>query len=159
EQMAVLNTNTRYLHDLLTQFAEELCATLPAPLSVCYFLNSASEANELAVRLARAHTGRRDMIVLETAYHGNTSTLIDLSPYKHAGPGGTGAPAWVHTAPVPDVYRGVYKGGPKAGEQYAGHVREIIERLGGDGPGLAGFLAETCPSVAGQVLPPDGYLA
>src|SRR5262249_37352521 len=60
EQMTVLNTNTRYLHDLINRYAEELCATLPAPLSVCYFLNSASEANELALRLARAHTRRRD---------------------------------------------------------------------------------------------------
>lgn len=160
EQMAVLNTNTRYLHDLLNQFADHLCATLPAPLSACYFLNSASEANELAVRLARAHTGRRGMVVLEAAYHGNTSTLIDLSPYKHAGPGGTGAPAWVQTAPIPDVYRGPYKrDDPKAGEKYAGHVRESIERLNRDGHGLAGFLAETCPSVGGQILPPEGYLA
>jgi len=66
--MGVLNTNTRYLHALVNEYAERLCATLPAPLSVCYFLNSASEANELAIRLARAHTGRRDMIVLESAY-------------------------------------------------------------------------------------------
>src|SRR5207302_7835455 len=77
QQMAVLNTNTRYLHDLVNRFAEELCRTLPEPLGVCYFLSSASEANELAIRLARAHTRRRDMIVLEAAYHGNTSTLID----------------------------------------------------------------------------------
>ncbi len=80
-----------------------------ATLDVCYFVNSASEANELALRLARAYTGARDMIVLEAAYHGNTSSLIDISPYKHAGPGGAGAPDWVHVAPLPDVYRGAFR--------------------------------------------------
>ena len=100
--MAILNTNTRYLSDRLTEYAERLVATFPSPLRVCYILNSASEANELALRLTRARTGRRDMIVLEAAYHGNTTSLIDLSPYKHLGPGGTGTPDWVHVAPMPD---------------------------------------------------------
>ena len=98
EQMLVLNTNTRYLHDKLAMFAERLAATLPSPLRVCYFVNSGSEANELALRLARAHTRRRDVIVLDAAYHGNTTTLVDISPYKFNGPGGEGAPPWVHVA-------------------------------------------------------------
>ncbi len=89
-QIALLNTNTRYLHDTITRYAERLVSKLPAPLKVCYFLNSASEANELALRLARAHTHRQDIIVLEHAYHGNTTTLIDISPYKFDGPGGGG---------------------------------------------------------------------
>ena len=101
QQMALLNTNTRYLSDLIIRFAERLTATLPDSLSVCYFVNSGSEANELALRLARAHTKARDLIVLEHAYHGNTTTLIDISPYKHDGPGGDGPPAWVHKAPLP----------------------------------------------------------
>ncbi|MCI0388371.1 MAG: aminotransferase class III-fold pyridoxal phosphate-dependent enzyme [Acidobacteria bacterium] len=160
EQMAVLNTNTRYLHDLLNRYAERLCATLPERLNVCFFVNSASEANELALRLARAHTGQRDMIVLEAAYHGHTNTLIDISPYKHDGPGGSGAPSWVHTAPVPDVYRGPCKrDDPKAGEKYAQDVLEIIERLRERGTGICGYIAETCPSVGGQIFFPDGYLA
>ena len=160
EQMGVLNTNTRYLHDLVNRFAEELCATLPGPLSVCFFLNSASEANELALRLARTHTRRRDTVVLESAYHGHTNALIDISPYKHAGPGGSGAPDWVHAAPIPDVYRGIHKqNDPQAGENYALAVRDIIERLQGKGVAPAAFIAETCPSVGGQILPPPGYLA
>lgn len=158
EQMAVLNTNTRYPHDLVNVYAEELCATLPPALSVCFFLNSASEANELALRLARTHTRRRDTIVLESAYHGHTNALIDISPYKHAGPGGAGAPAWVHAAPIPDLYRSLHKrDDPRAAEKYALCVRDIIERLRGDGIGLAAFIAETCPSVGGQILPPPGY--
>ncbi|MEO6877997.1 MAG: aminotransferase class III-fold pyridoxal phosphate-dependent enzyme, partial [Gemmatimonadaceae bacterium] len=100
-QMRVLNTNTRYLNDRLAEYADRLLATLPPELDVCYFVNSASEANELALRLTRAYTGRRDMIVLDAAYHGNTTSLIDISPYKHAGPGGSGAPDWVHVAPLP----------------------------------------------------------
>jgi len=159
-QMSALNTNTRYLHGLINQYAAALCATLPDPLSVCFFVNSGSEANELALRLARAHTRRRDMIVLEAAYHGHTNTLIDISPYKHDGPGGTGAPSWVHTVPIPDLYRGPYRrDDPRAGAKYARHVVEIIERLRESRVGLAGFIAESAPSVGGQIFFPEGYLA
>ena len=155
----MLNTNTRYLHDFINRYAERLSALLPDPLSVCFFVNSASEANELALRLVRAPTGQRDMIVLEAAYHGHTTSLIDISPYKHAGPGGSGAPDWVHVAPIPDVYRGAYKAGdPQAGEKYAGHVAEIIADLRRRGRGPGGFIAESLPSVGGQIVFPPGYL-
>ena len=160
EQLGVLNTNTRYLHDSVNRLAERICATLPAQLSVCWFVNSGSEANELALRLARAHTGRRDMIVLAAAYHGNTTTLIDISPYKHAGPGGRGAPDWVHTVPIPDVYRGVHKASdPRAGANYAAYVHEITRLLAERGTALAGYIAESLPSVGGQIVFPRGYLA
>ena len=92
EQMARLNTNTRYLHDLLVTYARRLAATLPDPLNVVFLVNSGSEANDLALRLARAHTGARDVLVLEHAYHGNLSSLIEISPYKFDGPGGSGRP-------------------------------------------------------------------
>jgi 4-aminobutyrate aminotransferase-like enzyme len=133
---------------------------MPAPLRVCYFVNSGSEANELALRLARAYTGQRDTIVLESAYHGNTTSLIDISPYKHGGPGGTGAPPWVHTVPIADVYRGPYKADdPQAGARYAQYVQEIAQALRRKGVGLAAYIAETCPSVGGQILFPAGYLS
>jgi 4-aminobutyrate aminotransferase-like enzyme/Ser/Thr protein kinase RdoA (MazF antagonist) len=158
-QLNILNTNTRYLHDTINRYAESLCATLPAPLRVCFFLNSASEGNELALRLARAYTGQRDMIVLEAAYHGHTTSLIDISPYKHDGPGGQGAPAWVHAAPLADVYRGPYKADdPQAGFKYAGHVQDVIDLLHKQGRAPAGFIAESCPSVGGQIFFPQGYL-
>jgi murein DD-endopeptidase MepM/ murein hydrolase activator NlpD len=99
EQLALLNTNTRYLHDNVNRYAERLTRKLPEPLRVCFFVNSGSEANELALRLARAHTGREDIIVLEHAYHGHTNTLIDISPYKFNGPGGRGKKPWAHVAP------------------------------------------------------------
>ncbi len=160
EQMALLNTNTRYLHDLINQFAEQLCATLPAPLRVCFFVNSGSEANELALRLARAYTRQHDLIVLESAYHGNTTTLIDISPYKHNGPGGEGPPDWVHAVPIPDVYRGAYKrDDPQAGTKYARYVADTIERLRDSGRKPAGYVAESLPSVGGQIVFPEGYLS
>ena len=143
QQMELLNTNTRYLSDLILQFAEKVTATLPDPLSVCFFVNSGSEANELAVRLARAHTKACEMIVLNHAYHGNTTTLIDLSPYKHDGPGGEGAPSWVHKLPLP------------TSEDDAQHAVDIVEQIG---LRPCGFIAESLPSVAGQIVLPDGYL-
>lgn len=100
------------------------------------------------------------MIVLETAYHGHTTSLIDISPYKHGGPGGQGAPDWVHTAPLPDVYRGPYKADDvQAGSKYAQHVEALIAQVQAAGRGLAGFIAESLPSVGGQIVLPPGYLA
>jgi 4-aminobutyrate aminotransferase-like enzyme len=159
EQMALLNTNTRYLHDNLVRYAERLTALMPAPLRVCYVLNSASEANELALRLARAHTGREDMIVLESAYHGHTTGLIDISPYKFDGPGGRGRKPWVHVAPLPDDYRGPFRrDDPEAGRKYAAAVGRLAAEAKARG-GLAAFIAETLPSVGGQIVLPRGYLA
>lgn len=157
EQMRTLNTNTRYLSDRFNEYAEALLATLPAELDTCFILNSASEANELALRLARAATGRKDTLVTESAYHGHTTTLIDLSPYKHDGPGGEGAPGWVHTVPVPDPYRGRHRG-PDTGSVYAKSVRNAIARLEEVGKKPAAFIAETYPSVGGQIITPKGYL-
>jgi 4-aminobutyrate aminotransferase-like enzyme len=160
EQLALLNTNTRYLHDTILRYAERLTRRLPEPLRVCYFVNSGSEANELALRLARARTGGGDVIVLEHAYHGHTTTLVDVSPHKFLGPGGGGRKEWVHVAPLPDTYRGLYRrGDPQAGPKYARHVGALVDRLQAEGRGLAAFLAESLPSVAGQVVFPPGYLA
>ncbi|MGH7615813.1 MAG: aminotransferase class III-fold pyridoxal phosphate-dependent enzyme, partial [Gemmatimonadaceae bacterium] len=158
-QMRVLNTNTRYLNDLLVEYAKRLLGTMPEPLDVCYFVNSASEANELALRLARAYTAGTDVIVLDAAYHGNTTSLIDMSPYKHGGPGGMGAPPWVHVASLPDDYRGPHKrGDPEAGERYAMEVAALTNVIVSRGRRLAAFFAETCPSVGGQLILPKGYL-
>jgi 4-aminobutyrate aminotransferase-like enzyme/Ser/Thr protein kinase RdoA (MazF antagonist) len=158
-QMAVLNTNTRYLHENLVEFADRLCSTLPEPLRVCYFVNSGSEANELALRMARAHTKAKDMIVLEAAYHGNTSTLIEISPYKFDGPGGSGAPPYVHKAKLPDVYRGQFKkNDPQAAKKYADEIAEQIDRIRKEGSKFCGFICESVLSCAGQVVLPDHYL-
>jgi 4-aminobutyrate aminotransferase-like enzyme len=128
-------------------------------LQVCFFLNSGSEANELALRLARTYTRSEDVIVLEHAYHGHTNALVDISPYKFNGPGGAGRKPWVHVAPLADDYRGLYRRGePRVGTKYAGHVGEICEVLQTRGSRPT-FIAETLPSVGGQIVFPQNYLA
>jgi 4-aminobutyrate aminotransferase-like enzyme/Ser/Thr protein kinase RdoA (MazF antagonist) len=160
DQVALLNTNTRYLHDNVNSYADRLTQLLPEPLRVCFFVNSGSEANELALRLARAHTGREDVIVLEYAYHGHTNALIDISPYKFAGPGGGGRKPWVHVAPIADDYRGPYRrDDADAGEKYARSVAEIIDDMRKERRDVAAFIAESLPSIAGQIVFPPGYLA
>lgn len=158
QQMAALNTNTRYLHEAMLDYADRLTATLPEPLRVCYFVNSGSEANELAIRMARAYSGERDMIVVDAGYHGNTTTLVDVSPYKFKGPGGQGAPPWVHVVPMPDTYRGTFRD-EGAGLKYAQAVREAVRRIRQAGRRPAAFLGESILSCGGQVPLPDGYLA
>jgi 4-aminobutyrate aminotransferase-like enzyme/Ser/Thr protein kinase RdoA (MazF antagonist) len=160
EQLALLNTNTRYLHDNAVRYAERLTALLPEPLRVCYFLSSGSEANELALRLARSRTGREDVLVLEHAYHGNTARLVDVSPYKFDGPGGGGRKPFVHVVPLPDDYRGAHRrSDPERGAKYARAVGDVVASLRALGAGACAFLAETLPSVGGQVVLPPGYLA
>ena len=157
EQIAVLNTNTRYLHDSLTEYARRLAATLPDPLGVCFFVCSGSEANELALRMARTHTGRQGMVVLEGGYHGNTSSLVQLSSYKFDGPGGVGPPPWVASVPMPDGYRGRYRSSdPDCGARYAEEVGRAVEALGGR---PAGFLFESILSCGGQIVLPEGFLS
>ena len=159
EQIALLNTNTRYLHDNVNRYAEQLTRRMPEPLRVCYFVNSGSEANELALRLARAHTGREDIIVLEHAYHGHTNTLIDISPYKFDGRGGRGRKPWVHVASIPDDYRGPYRReDPAAGSKYAKRVADVLQNAHAQGRSVAAYIAETLPSVAGQIVFPPRYL-
>lgn len=159
EQIALLNTNTRYLHENAVCYAERLAKLLPEPLRVCYFVNSGSEANELALRMARAHTGRKDVIVLDHAYHGHTNALIDISPYKFNGPGGSGRRPWVHVAPMPDDYRGPYRRGEaEVGAKYAQGVAQVLKDVSAQGRSVATFVAETLPSVAGQIVLPAGYL-
>ncbi len=158
-QMALLNTNTRYLHDRLTAYAERICSLLPEPLRVCYFVNSGSEANELALRLARARTGGRQTIVVDAGYHGNTTGLIDISPYKFNGPGGQGAPDHVFVVPTPDPYRGLYRGpGPATGEKYAARVAAAAHDVARRRLGAPTFIAESILSCAGQIVLPEGYL-
>lgn len=156
-QMGVLNTNTRYLHPHIVRLAERLAATLPDPLGVCFFVCSGSEANELALRLARAHTGGTDVVVVEGAYHGNTGALVDLSPYKFRGPGGKGAPPYVHVVPMPDAYRGRYRKGA-LGPRYAAHLDEALAAIRARGARPAAFFCESLLSCAGQIVLPEGYL-
>src|SRR5690606_28342405 len=143
-QMEVLNTNTRYLHDAILEYARRLSAALPPELSVFYFVNSGSEANDLALRLARTATERQDVITLDVAYHGHTQSLIEVSPYKHDGPGGKGRPPFVQKVIMPDPYRGPYLGYSAAsGKAFAGHVEKAVQQVEADGRGVAAFICES----------------
>jgi len=157
KQISLLNTNTRYLHDYLVQYARRLTELMPDSLSVCYIVNSGSEANELALRLAQTHTHQKDCIVADNAYHGNTSALIELSPYKFDGPGGSGAAPHIHKVIMPDTYRGPHKGA-QAGEKYALHVKEVVANIQKNNRGIAAFFCESLPGCAGQIILPKGYL-
>ncbi|WP_448566310.1 aminotransferase class III-fold pyridoxal phosphate-dependent enzyme [Thalassotalea ganghwensis] len=156
-QMALLNTNTRYLHDNIVNYSEKLLATLPQELSVCMLVNSGSEANELAFRLAKNYTGSKQLLTVEGAYHGNTNACIEASPYKFDGPGGQGAPDYVHKVSLPDPYRGKYQGASSA-RQYADDVASVIEKVHQRGEKIGAFICESLQGVAGQIIMPKGYL-
>lgn len=159
KQSRILNTNTRYLKPLLAEYAKRLADSFPDPLEVCFFVNSGSEANELALRLARTHTGRQDVIVLEDAYHGNTGRLIEMSPYKCEGPGGQGLAKWAHKVTRPDPFRGARRGmDPQTGKAYAEYVLKCLDSLRAENRLPALFICESIMGCAGQIVFPDGYL-
>jgi 4-aminobutyrate aminotransferase-like enzyme/Ser/Thr protein kinase RdoA (MazF antagonist) len=159
-QLAKLNTNTRYLHDNIVNYSNKLLATMPEELSVCMLVNSGSEANELAFRLAQCFSHSKELLVVDGAYHGNTSACIDASPYKFDGPGGQGAPAHVHKVMLPDPYRGEFQGNSTASANaYAHSVTEVLCKLEREGKKPSAFICESLQGVAGQIIMPDGYLA
>lgn len=159
KQIATLNTNSRYLHDNIVEYAKRLTAKLPASLSVCYFTNSGSEANDLAVRMSRNFTRQEDIIVLDHAYHGTSTLAMQMSPYKFDSKGGFGQMPWIHKAMNPDIYRGPYKcSDADAGKKYAADVQRIIDELKKENKAPAVFICETLLGVGGQIPLPPNYL-
>ena len=159
KQMGRINSNTRYLHPAQTAFAKKILSKLPSNLDTCFFVNSGSEANELALRLVRAHTGLKGIVTLNHGYHGNTTGAVDISAYKFNAREGVRQADWVELIELPDDYRGQFKrNDEKRAEKFGDLVKPAISNLISKQIGLAGFIAETFPSVAGQIIPPDGYL-
>lgn len=158
EQMALINTNSRYLHDNINALAQELLETLPPELSVLHFMNSGSEANELAIRMVKAVTGERDIIASEIGYHGNTNMTIDISSYKFDGEGGQGAPEHTHIFPLPDAFRGKYRG-ENTGDRYAEEIQLQIDTIYERGRGVGALIVEPIISCGGQIELPEGFLA
>jgi len=151
------HTTTIYLHPTIAEYAQALTAKLPDDLSVCYFVNSGSEANDLAILMARLHTGNYDLIALRNAYHGGGASTMGLtaeSTWKYNYAHGFG----VHHARNPDTYRGPWgRDDPGAGRKYAEDVEDLILTAT---PGrVAGFFAESIQGVGGTVVYPEGYLA
>ena len=158
-QASLLNTNTRYLHEHIIAYAEALTRTLPTPLTVAAFTCSGSEANDLALRMARRYTGAQGVVALDWAYHGHLTSLIEVSPYKYKRRGGSGRPPTTGEAALPDPYRAPADWPPgEVAARYAATVSAAALQLAEAGHAPAAFIAESLPSTAGQVVLPEGYL-
>ena len=159
KQNKILNTNTRYLHESIINYAQNICATLPDDLEVCFFTNSGSESNDLALRIARQYNDSYESIVIAGAYHGHTQALIDVSPYKFNGKGGLGARDFVHVVPMPDKYRGEHiNKNFKFEKYYIDKVKHIIADIENRGKQLALFIIEPILGCGGQVKLPNIFL-
>src|SRR5438876_2104892 len=150
------HSTTIYLHPNIAEFAQKLASKMPGDLKVCYFVNSGSEANDLALLMARAYTGNYDFIALRNSYHGGNVSGMGLtahSTWKFNVPHSFG----VHHAAVPDLFRGPHgRNDPDAGKKYAADVKQLIDFAS---PGQVGaFIAESIQGVGGVVVFPDGYL-
>ena len=150
------HATTIYLHPNITTFAEKLASTLPDGLEVAYFTNSGSEANDLAILMARAYTKNFDVIALRNGYHGGTQGSMGLTSYstwKYSVPHGFG----VHHSIVPDRFRGQWGyDDTDAGKNYANDVLDVIERASSGS--IAAFIAEPIQGVGGVIEMPPGYL-
>jgi len=150
------HSTTIYLQPRIAEYAEKLASKMPGNLKVCYFVNSGSEANDLALLMARLYTGNYDMVALRNAYHGGNASGMGVtahSTWKFNVPHSFG----VHHAIAPYPYRGVFGyDDPDAGRKYAEDVKSVIDYAT---PGkIAGFIAESIQGVGGFVVFPDGYL-
>jgi len=159
-QLGRLNTNSRFVYEGIARYADRLAALLPDPLEVVFLVCTGSEANDLALRISRQVTGRQDVMVIDGAYHGNTSAVTGISPNRYKGPGGSGAPPTTHEVLQPNLYRGVYASEDShAGARYAADVEATVRRLAARGTPPAAFIAESLMGTAGTVDLPQGYLA
>ena len=150
------HTTTIYLNPCVAEYARDLAARMPGDLKVCYFTNSGSEANDLAILMARAYTGNFDLLALRNCYHGGSMQTMGLTSHhtwKFNVPHSFG----VHHAIFPDRLRGTYGyDDPQAGPKYAADIKNLIE-FGTPGK-VAAFIAESIQGVGGAVVFPDGYL-
>jgi 4-aminobutyrate aminotransferase-like enzyme/aminoglycoside phosphotransferase (APT) family kinase protein len=155
-QMAMLNTNTRYVYDSLYEYAEKLLSKFPDTLNKVFLVNSGSAATDLALRMAQVHTGLKNVLVVEHGYHGNTLSAVDVSYYKFNKPNGPGKKEHILVTPIPDTYNGQYtKDDGSAGKKYA---EEAIELLQHSESPIGAFISEPILGCGGQVPLPKGYL-
>jgi 4-aminobutyrate aminotransferase-like enzyme/Ser/Thr protein kinase RdoA (MazF antagonist) len=159
-QAATLNTNTRYVYESVIEYADRLTATMPGDLSVCMFVCSGSEANDLAWRLAKAHTGNSGGIVMEDAYHGTTDAVYELSPADYGIDKGRTLADYIATVPAPDGYRGQFRrSDPEYATRYAACIDEAVASLATRGFAPAAFFLDLVLSSNGIMIPPPGYLS
>ncbi|MDV3124272.1 aminotransferase [Mycobacterium sp. 21AC1] len=157
-QLRRLNTNSRFNYASVVEFSERLADLLPAPLDTVFLVNSGSEASDLALRLATAAAGRRDVVSMREAYHGWTYGTDAVSTSTADNPNALATrPDWVHTVESPNSFRGKYRGAEVG--RYAAEAVTQIEQLAADGRAPAAFICETVYGNAGGMALPDGYLA
>lgn len=158
-QMRQLNTNSRLVYPGIAHYAERLTNTLPTGLDIVFFVCTGSEANDLALRIARQVTGRQHMIVIDSAYHGNTTAVMGVSPNRYKAPGGGGTPPTTREVMTPDRYRGPYGYDDlDAGSKYAQNVRDVVARMVSEETPPAAFIAESLIGTGGNYILPPGYL-
>ncbi|CAF0739556.1 unnamed protein product [Didymodactylos carnosus] len=163
KQTGACETNNRYLHDNPIILAEKLCKTLPEDLHQVFYTNSGSEANDLAMRLAREYTGNYDVLVLDNAYHGHLTSVVELSSYKFKNEKINKPKEHVHIVSTPDVYRGKYRNDEHTDEEklcdlYVKDLMNVVEDAEGRGRKIAIFLIESFQSCGGQIIYPQTYL-
>ncbi|MCV6624144.1 MAG: aminotransferase class III-fold pyridoxal phosphate-dependent enzyme [Cellvibrionaceae bacterium] len=151
-QASALNTNTRYLCDVVAEYADRLLSSLPSHFDSCIFVNSGSEANDVAANIAEVETGREGAIVMEDAYHGVTQRTMKLSPLT------TGkTSAGVETIPAPDYYRDTVLIEQASLEPVGYSCRQAIARLNEQGYRPAFFMVDTALCSNGIPDVPEGY--
>jgi 4-aminobutyrate aminotransferase-like enzyme len=156
-QASTLNTHTRYLHENVVSFAERLTSKLPDKLSVCMVTCTGTEANDLAIQMARIATGNNGCMINKYAYHGNSTLVRALSPSDR--PEGEEAPDWLTEVEPPNVYRGPHVSGEaNLGEKYAGYVADGISELKAQNNPLAAFMVDTIFDANGALIAPNDYL-
>ena len=154
-QASLLNTHTRYLHEAVLDYAEKLTSTLPDGLDMCVFVCTGTEANELAMRMSRAVSGKQGAVVMEYSYHGNSTLVAELSTIGSAP---ANRPAHVQAVEPPNSYRGPFREeGADLGRSYAELVDEAILELDERGEGTAAFLCDAIFDSQGGLEAPDGY--
>ncbi|PPR45273.1 MAG: 5-aminovalerate aminotransferase DavT [Alphaproteobacteria bacterium MarineAlpha5_Bin7] len=153
-----LNTNTRYLYNIINKYSDKLLSKFPKKLNKIFFVCTGSEANDLAYRIAQTYTKAKDVFVIDNAYHGHTNSLIDLSPYKFKGKGGLGQKDYVHILDMPEPIRGKWKYKDKNwSEKYIDDAIKEIQRIAKDKK-ISCLFAESILGCGGQVVIPKNYL-
>ncbi len=154
-----LNTNTRYLYNIINEYSDRLLQTFPKKLNKIFFVCTGSEANDLALRIAKNYTKAKNVLVMDNAYHGHTNALIDLSPYKFNSKGGEGKKDYVHVLRMPDEIRGKWtKKNYKWLNKYIDEAEDVINKTFNKKNSLSSFFFESILGCGGQIELPKGYL-
>ena len=154
-----MNTNTRYLYKIINEYSDRLLKTFPKKLNKVFFVCTGSEANDLALRIAKTYTKGTEVLVMDNAYHGHTNSLIDISPYKFKSAGGEGKKNYVHVLRMPDPIRGKWTKKNKDWiKKYIEEAKELIDKNFNKKNKLSAFFFESILGCGGQVILPKNYL-